>query len=72
MPITLNYRNHELLSGTVLSSNDLYGINIDGLTERYVSVRNVNLKELADKLGIENSNFIPNSITKNNYKDLGT
>ena len=49
MPITLNYRNHELLSGTVLSSNDLYGINIDGLTERYVSVRNVNLKELADK-----------------------
>lgn len=70
MPITLNYRNHELLSGTVLSSNDLYGINIDGLTERYVSVRNVNLKELADKLGIENSKNIPNSIKKIDTNNL--
>lgn len=70
MPITLNYRNHELLSGTVLSSNDLYGINIDGLTERYVSVRNVNLKELADKLGIENSKNIPNSFKKIDTKNL--
>ena len=70
MPISLNYKNHELLSGTVLSANDLYGININGLTEKFVAIKNNNLKELANKLGIENSNFIPNSIKKNNYKEL--
>ena len=70
MPISLNYKNHELLSGTVLSANDLYGININGLTDKYVAIKNNNLKDLANKLGIENSNFIPNSITKINYKEL--
>ena len=64
IPFNLSYRNHELLSGTILTSNDLYGINIDGLTDKYVSVRNTNLKDLANKLGIENSKNIPNSVKK--------
>ena len=64
IPFNLSYRNHELLSGTILTSNDLYGINIDGLTDKYVSIRNTNLKDLVNKLGIENSKNIPNSIKK--------
>ena len=70
IPLTLSYKNHDLMSGEVLINNDLYGLNIDGLTEKPIAVKNENLKTLADKIGITDSDKIPNTFKKINIENL--
>lgn len=70
IPLTLSYKNHDLMSGEVLINNDLYGLNIDGLTEKPIAVKNENLKTLADKIGITDSDKIPNTLKKFNIENL--
>lgn len=70
IPLTLSYKNHDLMRGEVLINNDLYGLNIDGLTEKPIAVKNENLKTLADKIGITDSDKIPNTFKKINIENL--
>ena len=69
-PLSLYYKNHELLNGNLIINNDLIGVNINGLTEKPIAVKNSNLKGLYDNLGIENSGKYPNTISKINFENL--
>lgn len=60
--LALVYDRSTLLTGKFNNSNDLYGVHIDGLTEKSVAVRNNSLQDLAKSLGIENHTRIPNRI----------
>ena len=60
--LALTYDGSTLLTGKFNNSNDLYGIHIDGLTERSVAVRNNSLQTLAKSLGVEKYERIPDRI----------
>ena len=60
--LALTYDGSTLLTGKFNNSNDLYGIHIDGLTERSVAVRNNSIQTLAKSLGVEKYERIPDRI----------
>ena len=66
----VNYDNEELFSADYLRTNDLYGIKLNGIAEKYIAVENNNLKEFARKLGIYDTDNIPDKIEVKNYEEL--
>lgn len=68
--IMLNKGDEELMFINYLKNEDLYGIQFKDMVDQYVVVENNNLKEFASKIGIENTENIPNkieNINKNSY-----
>lgn len=57
--ITLNNSGQEILNMTTLRNDDLYGITIGDVLDKYLVLENKNLKELATKLGITDTSSVP-------------
>ncbi len=76
--ITLN--DEEFLSGKLLKNKNLVSINIDNVTDGFITVDNDNLDDLWDKLGYNGPNSLDNfskllkdiSFSKNDINDIGT
>jgi hypothetical protein len=76
--ITLN--DEEVLSGKLLKNKNLVSINIDNVTDGFITVDNDNLDDLWDKLGYNGPNSLDNfskllkdiSFSKNDINDIGT
>lgn len=67
--ITLNYDNKDIVTLNVLKDKEQYGIKINDLYEKYISVENNNLKELFKKLGLDDVN-VPDRIEIPDYYEL--
>ena len=59
--ITLHYSDNVTLPMIYRHTGDFYGIQTDDVSEKYVTIENNNLKELAEKLGMDSSD-IPDKI----------
>ncbi len=67
--VKLDYDNNNLIQASIIKDNDLYGIKSDMLHEKYISVENSNLKQLAKKLGLDDDN-IPDRFEEVNIYDI--
>lgn len=65
----LKYKDEKALSASILGNNNKYGIKSEDLYKDYIYVENANLKDLAKKLGMDNSS-IPDSFQDINIYDL--
>ncbi len=68
--IELKYNNKNIQNSSIIKDNDYFIIKNDYLTTDYIGFENKNLKQLAQKFGIENTNFIPNQIRQINLIEL--
>ena len=67
---TLNSNNEDITTARYLRDNNVYGIKIENVLKKYIAIENNNLKDFYSKLGIENSETIPNSIAITSVDNL--
>ena len=67
--ISLKKENEELLSLNYLRDNDLYGVLFNDIVNQYIVLENNNLKEFASKLGVENTDSIPDKFEVQKISD---
>lgn len=60
--ISINYSDTEKLPFNFKKYGDIYGVQADSVSETYLAIENNNLKEFAQKFGMENVESIPNKI----------
>jgi hypothetical protein len=60
--IDMKQNDEKKLTIDYLRNEDLYGLRFEDLIKQYIVLENNNLKEFAQKLGIENTDNIPNKI----------
>lgn len=66
---TLKYINTDLFTVKYAKNGDVYGITSDEVLNKYLTVENKNLKNLAFKLGITDTSLIPDKIELKNIKE---
>ena len=69
---TLKYINTDLFTIKYAKNGDIYGITSDEVLNKYLTVENNNLKNLAFKLGQTDTSFIPDKIEPKNIKEVFT
>lgn len=67
--IEIQYSDNVVFPINYLRDNDLYGIQNDYISNKYIAVENNNLKELAEKLGLTNTDDLPNKIEITNQNE---
>ena len=67
--ITLNYDNKDIVTLNILKNKEQYGIKIEDIYNKYVSLENNNLKEMFQKLGMDPA-IVPDRIEALNYYEL--
>ena len=70
LDLKLKYGDAELFHINGIKNNNLYGVLSEEIVTKYIAVENNNLKEFATKLGIENTEKLPNKIKTNNYLEI--
>ena len=60
--ISINYSDTVKLPFNFKKYGDIYGVQADSVSETYLAIENNNLKEFAQKFGMENVESIPNKI----------
>ena len=60
----------KIIDAKCVKKSNLFGVKIDELADGYIVIKNSNLKELANKIGIEDTTLIPDSINSCNYLEL--
>ena len=60
--IEIQYSDDVVFPINYLRDNDLYGLQNDYISNKYIAVENNNLKELAEKFGLTNVDELPNKI----------
>lgn len=60
--VTINKEGNDLLTINYLRNEDLYGLQLEKIVSQYIAVKNDNLKEFAQKLGIQDVTEIPDKI----------
>ncbi len=70
--ITFNvkYDNKSVNQTIIVEEDNYFYINNEALGNDYIRIENDNLKELAKKIGITNTDFIPNKIKDVDYNEL--
>ena len=64
------YQNQNLFNLEYANSNNIYALKSDEIVTAFIGVRNSNLKVLAQKLGMQDTSNIPDSITPIDYEEL--
>lgn len=70
---TIAYNDQEQFKFSVVQDNNNYGIKSDEVVYKYLKLKNENLRDIYTKLGVQNSESIPNQFNKidyNIYKDM--
>ena len=70
---TIAYNDQEQFKFSVVQDNNNYGIKSDEVVYKYLKIKNENLRDIYTKLGVQNSESIPNQFNKidyNIYKDM--
>lgn len=68
--IDLKYNNKDVTKTIIAKEDDYYLINNNLLSDDYIGFKNDNLKQLAQKFGIANTDLIPNKIKDVDYSEL--
>lgn len=55
--VKLSYDNKDVVKANIVKNSDVYAIQSDIMHEKYIAVENNNLKELAQKLGMDEENI---------------
>ena len=64
---TIAYNDQEQFKFNVVQDNNSYGIKSDEVVYKYLSLKNERLREVYEKLGVENTVRIPNQINRIDY-----
>lgn len=67
--IKLRYDNKDVISANLVKNADIYAVQSDIMNEKYIAVENNNLKDLAQKLGIDEKS-IPDKFEQVKAYDL--
>lgn len=67
---TLKYLDNDLFTLKYIRDNDLYALKSDEVINKYLAFDNNNLKEFAKKLGVTDTETIPNKLEPINLQDL--
>ncbi len=67
---TLKYLDNDLFTLKYIRDNDLYALKSDEVINKYLAFENNNLKEFAKKLGVTDTETIPNRLEPINLQDL--
>ena len=74
--ISINKDNETLLAMNYLNTQDFYGLQFKDVINQYIVFENNNLKELASKMGVQDTSEIPDKIeipeSNINYEELNT
>lgn len=62
--------NKELFDVKFLKQDELYGLKTDEIVTKYVSLKNENIKQLYNRIGIKDTNNIANKIEKYDYNAI--
>lgn len=65
--INLQYSNGEKLTFQLAKQDDYYGLMVDKILKKYLTIENNNLKQFAKKLGVEDTSNIPDKIEIKDY-----
>lgn len=66
----IKYGDSELFHLSAIKNEDLYGILSEEIITKYIAVKNENLKEFAAKIGINNTDVVPDKIKLDQYYNL--
>ena len=64
---TITYNDQEQFKFSVVQDNNNYGIKSDEVVYKYLKLKNENLRDIYTKLGVQNSESIPNQFNKIDY-----
>lgn len=64
---SLKYSNNEKMTFEFLRVDEYFGLKVDTILNKYLVLENNNLKEFAKKIGIDNTDSIPNKIELKDY-----
>ena len=64
---TIAYNDQEQFKFSVVQDNNNYGIKSDEVVYKYIKIKNENLRDIYTKLGVQNSESIPNQFNKIDY-----
>ena len=64
---TIAYNDQEQFKFNVVQDNNSYGIKSDEVVYKYLSLKNERLREVYEKLGVENTQRIPNQFNRIDY-----
>ena len=64
---TIAYNDQEQCKFSVVQDNNNYGIKSDEVVYKYLKIKNENLRDIYTKLGVQNSESIPNQFNKIDY-----
>ncbi len=67
---TLKYINTDLFTVKYAKNGDTYGITSDEVLNKYLTVENKNLKNLAFKLGVTDTSYIPDKLEPTNINEI--
>lgn len=68
--VKLESNSEEMTNFNIVKKSNLVGLKMDELANGYITVKNNNLKSLAEKIGIENTDSIPDNINLSTYLDI--
>lgn len=68
--LTLKYGDQDWAKVELLKANDAYGVKLDGIINKYLAIDNNNLKEFAQKMGMQDTTYMTNKLQSVNIEDL--
>lgn len=63
----INYKDQEQFKFTIIRNGDNFGAKSDEIVNKYLVVKNENLRDIYNKIGIQNADRIPDQFTRINY-----
>lgn len=66
----LEKNSEKIIDANFVKKSNMISVKVDELADFYITIKNNNLKELANKVGIEDTELIPDSINTCNYLEL--
>lgn len=68
--VKLNYKNNEILRLDYLRTNDIYGVKINDVIDKYAAIENANLKDFLKRMGYADYEDIPNKIELLSFSEI--
>jgi hypothetical protein len=65
--LNINAMGQEMIAFNILRNEDLYGLTINNVLNKYIAMDNNNLKAFAEKMGMPDTSSIPDKIDIDNY-----
>lgn len=68
--VEIEKNSNSVVDFNLVKKSNVVGIKMDELANGYITLKNSNLKDLAERIGIENLDMIPDNINVGTYLDL--